>query len=408
MTETTDAKEKPAKVKKGQGHFFAVDKSEWARICNLDEMNLAVSYLTLARGSLKDNVTTGWSARSIAERTAIAHKRAAKAIMDLENRGFLKTLRDEERTKALKNARGVYGPRFVGALRKGKSPLYRLRKLEKFDPIWIPNSLVDGAAGEVTPLERVRATSDVELLRLLIDLYSIQDLSGDGGISREILSARAGDESKHHAAEKSVDRLGEYGKHAAWRFSGYPRLTKWASKNPKGGEVFEYHWKKNPNDKEESPLWGRLDSLENLGLIEWVRYILNGDHKEGEPLFLWCVGENETPEAQSAFAAGAKLVELMAINDYASAKVHCNFKYGKPAEAYSHSNRFVPVPNGWKRMSVIDVARLRYWPNTKKNNAWYSIQRGRSEKLQAYYLEIRDYAQEEIDAVKQRKLQANG
>jgi len=406
MTETTDAKEKPAKAKKGSGYFFAIDRHEWEAICNIGKMNSAVAYLVLARGSLRDNITTGWSARSIAERTAISHKRAAKAIMDLENRGFVKTLQGEDRESALKGARGVYGSLFIGALRKGKSPLYRLRKREKFSPIWVPNTLVDGASNEVPPLERVRATSDVELLRLLIDSHSAQDLSGDGGISREILSAYAGDESKIHPAEKSVDRLGEYGKHAVWRFRDSFQLTKWANKALRGGEIFARHWSEKKG--EELPLWGRLESLESLGLIEWVKYIINGDHEEGEPLFIWSVADEETPEARGAFEAGAKLVELMAIHGYASAQAKCSMVYGKLSEVRTDYDRFVPVPSEWKKMSVIEVARLRYWPNTKKNNAWYSNQIRLREKLLARYSKITEYAQEQIEIAKERKLQANG
>jgi hypothetical protein len=72
----------------------------------------------------------------------------------------------------------------------------------------LPNTLVDGAAGEISPLELVRQTQDAMTLRLLIDLYHAQNLCEDGGVSRQ-------------SVWKKYDRIkvGESAQLAVWGFS---------------------------------------------------------------------------------------------------------------------------------------------------------------------------------------------
>ena len=53
--------------------------------------------------------------------------------------------------------------------------------------VWLPNSLIDGAADEVPPIELIRQTRDQAALRLLIELYAAQFLPSFGGVPRDLL-----------------------------------------------------------------------------------------------------------------------------------------------------------------------------------------------------------------------------
>ena len=66
-------------LRQGRGGFFAVDRRVWAKVCAAD-LNMAVAYLVLARGTGGDNRTTSWTVNSVEDRTNIARHR--------ENRPF--------------------------------------------------------------------------------------------------------------------------------------------------------------------------------------------------------------------------------------------------------------------------------------------------------------------------------
>src|SRR5262249_4374947 len=52
---------------------------------------------------------------------------------------------------------------------------------------WLPNTLIDGAANEVPPVELIRQTGSLPALRLLVELYAVQFLPNYGGVPRELL-----------------------------------------------------------------------------------------------------------------------------------------------------------------------------------------------------------------------------
>src|SRR5262249_14080265 len=57
-------------------------------------------------------------------------------------------------------------------------------------PVWLPNALVDGAAGEVPPIELLRQTRNLSALRLFIELYAIHFLPNFGGVPRDMLQVK--------------------------------------------------------------------------------------------------------------------------------------------------------------------------------------------------------------------------
>lgn len=177
-------------------------------------MNPAVAYLMLARGSGRDNATSSWSVHAIETHTGISRGRAAKALETLVAQGLIRVERSGTRplyrlppahevpgldpradltpaeARAVRQARDGHpvtmseAERAVakGWLVRGAAGVYRLASEPAPDPIFLPNALMTGAAGETPPVELVRQTQDPMTLRLLVDLYHAQNLREDGGL----------------------------------------------------------------------------------------------------------------------------------------------------------------------------------------------------------------------------------
>src|SRR5690606_36450901 len=113
------------------------------------------AYLVLARGTGGDNRTTSWSTNAIETYTGIGRPRAIKAIEALLSAGF------------------------VTKRRGGSRPQYFIEPDGSPDPdwIWLPNALIDGAADEAPPVERVGQSHNLGALRLLVELYGAHDLT---------------------------------------------------------------------------------------------------------------------------------------------------------------------------------------------------------------------------------------
>ncbi len=153
------------------GGFFAVDRRSWQKVYPLG-MNEGVAYLVQARGTGRDNRTTPWSVESIERYTGISRHRAAAAVKNLLAGGFSRLLRGGTKPK-------------YDLVPFSELPDSEARPtLSAPDPIWLPNELVTGAAGEIPPLELVRQTQDPMTLRLLVEMYHAQNLREDGGVSR--------------------------------------------------------------------------------------------------------------------------------------------------------------------------------------------------------------------------------
>ena len=149
-----------------------MDRRAWAAVCALG-LNEAVAYLVLARGTGGDNRTTSWSVNSVENYTGISRSRALCAVKRLVECGIIRI------------DRLGWKPRYhlfpaheiPGCAEKTSDPQW----------IWLPNALVDGAAGETPPIELLRQSQEVGALRLLVDLYDAHSLAADGGIPRTLI-----------------------------------------------------------------------------------------------------------------------------------------------------------------------------------------------------------------------------
>ena len=246
----TDASERREQIKAG---FFAIDSRMGAKVCPMG-MNEAVAYLVLARGTGRDNATTAWSAEAIERYTGISRGRAKATIKRLLDERAIRLLRGGtkpkyELTQHAAPHQNVRQPlsgleqSAVDVIAAGeeitakqrdyyqaacravaKGWLTRLsgrfamlpKPTPDIDLIWLPNAQVTGATGEIPPLELVRQTQDPMTLRVLIDMYNVQNLREDGGVSRRFT----------WTTYKRI-KVGEQGQFIIWGFHSPQGYLRW-------------------------------------------------------------------------------------------------------------------------------------------------------------------------------------
>ena len=308
VAEIADA---PASAGHGAG-FFAVGRDTFVRARDLG-MNPAAALLVLARGSAADNATTSWSAEAAAGRLGVRWTSAKTAIADLERHNLIRT------------EKGSTRPRYT-IQRKGAD-------------LWLPNTLVDGAASEAAPVLRLRQTQDVMTLRLFVELYGEQNLREDGGISPGII---------RQTFER--ERVGDFAQFTVWQFSGGLSTT-WPHL-----DIIRPHMSKKKNRWVGETFWGRWQTLESMGLVEWVPYLFEGS--DGEPIhpLSW---SNSIPEEKALYDACV------------SAGYRCLTDWQQERVAEKGGGVVVPVPKHIGQATLIGIARLHYRPRTRLTGAWW-------------------------------------
>jgi hypothetical protein len=215
--------------------FFSIDRGAF-RCAAVGGLNSAIAHLVMARGTGPDNRTTQWSVNAIEKYTGISRPNAKKAVADLLERGVWKKTRggnhpvyeavpgneilggpftaaEKAVIAAIRNGKAVPDDAVAealkakGIIRSANHQRYRsvdlddaaIAALSEPLAIWLPNAVVDGAAGEVPPIELIRQTRNLPALRLLVELYEAQFLPIFGGIPREMLR---GEFERLHVGER--------------------------------------------------------------------------------------------------------------------------------------------------------------------------------------------------------------
>jgi hypothetical protein len=369
-------------------------------------MNAAVAYLVIACGSGGDNRTSKWSTNAIETRTGISRSRAAKAISDLERAGALfrdpSSAKDRPKYKIMaahetpgceaappaelnprqqtvynqllegwvwvpESAKGAQHSRWgcrspasiasqlvdVGRARRRNSDgayqaiPYDSAEAVKPDWIWLPNTLVEGAAQEVRPIELLRQTGDVLALRLLVDLYRAQNLHEDGGINFRLVRR----EYKRH-------KVAEQGPFVIWCFTPGPTAT-WPQVSfvaPHLASVSD----EDAMDASWREFWDRWELLCNLGLIEMVPHLVDSDTSEGEVLHPLAWRDTGTVvERDLASAAWDASIALLTVLNRETV----------PLKEFA---AMAPVARHIGAIQMFDIARLRYKPRTARTLAFLS------------------------------------
>jgi hypothetical protein len=371
-----------------QGDFFAVDRRSWAAACGLG-MNAAVAYVVLARFSQRDNRTTAASVHAVETYTGIARGRSRMAIDALIQGRLVRQLRDGtrplyelvpfadvreamsdreralyERLAAGEQARNDMERSLVSGLMKKGWLRYEVggsvSRIGDAEPewIWLPNALATGAAAEPSPVDRVRQTQDVMALRLLVDLYSAQNLREDGGVDRRIVWR-----------QQERTRVGARGDYTVWGFQGTTQSwVNWGS--PVSGihrrEPSAEEKAANKNANAGGDFFARLQQLQRLHLIDWVPYVFEGEDAAAEPMFPCGRGQGEGVEDKvglAAYRAGAALLTSDQLT-----------------WAQGQGLWLVPLLAHIDRAQMFEIARLRYRPHTKLTAAWYGELRSTAER----------------------------
>jgi hypothetical protein len=376
---------------KPQG-FFAVDRGAF-RCAAAGGLNPALAHLVMARGTGRDNCTTQWSVHAIVQRTGISRPNAAKAVAYLLYRGIWKRVRDgkhpiyevvaghqipggsftEQEQQAVAACRdgralshklkAVGDTLIIRGLAKQKQRGSRIFELDEAainsltEPmaVWLPNTLVDGAADEVPPLELIRQTRSASALRLLIELYAVQFLPIYGGVPRDMVQVQ------FERAE-----IGQQGPFVVWGFK--PKHWKSKAKHMTCSDKFACQFFSESTRQIDgrrldagwdASFWSAVNTLKDVGLIEQVGLLLDGDDAEAEIIHPYAIDVGEPAERELTDAA-VKAARAMITQGQLSWAIK---------EGYYP--RLVPVPRHIA-VTMVEVIRLKYRPHTKATAAWYA------------------------------------
>lgn len=388
MKKSSEESEGKKKKKSTLGDFFGVDLYAVEKACALG-MNPAVAYLVLACFTGKTNRFTPASTNAVEKYTALGRKRASEAIEALQVAELIRRVpRDGERPRyELLSAPPAPPPPSVKALEYRKeqlSPVQReafemvergeklrgkwsaaakvakrkgwLDQLSYSGPfivrpppppppetkpkmVWLPNELVTSAANESSPVERIRKTSDPLALQLLVELYSEQSLTDDGGIDRRTI---------WHSF--SSELLGTVPPYNVWAFSKREQRCR--------GTLIPAYKASDPTRN----AWDGILLLEALGLIQWRLQLF--DASDGAlmyPLGTMNPGElikpsdavwRENEIGHAARGAGEALANHLGKQPPQGAIV-------------------VPVGKEIPKPALIGIARLRYRPKITDTSKWF-------------------------------------
>lgn len=307
----------------GRGDFFAVDAKTWGEICKLGSINIPIAYLVMARGTGHDNVTTSWSTNAVEQRTKISRPQAKKAVQ------------------------GLIASKRVILEKGGQHPRYKLTAAASAeDWIWLPNALIDGAAGETSPIELLRQSQSLHAIQLFVDLYQAQSLANVGGVHWRQLRTK-------------YDRVkvGERGKYVVWGFSSPNSYGVFDTIAPfvVGKPVAEH--RKLESGKKQLVFWDALAVIRNIGLAECVGHIVDADTNEAEVVHPYAVGNGELGERVISLEAHRAGLALLT--------------EGQRDWAEERSLHLLPAERHRENVQLMGLLRLRYRARTAATASWY-------------------------------------
>ena len=377
--------------------FFAVSLEHWRTVsqCGIDAQ---VSYLCLARYSSRDNRATSASVNAIETHTGLSRGMARKAINRLmERRCIVRQkggahprydLRPSRQIKLSRKQAEILaliqgGERhFLGQGRR--SALILVEKGLVFEDslefcpvqdelIWLPNTLMDGAAFESPPVQKAWETRDPDIMRLLVELYNEQNLAEHGGVDPFLF---------RHTFERH--KVGQQGEYVVWGFRSDQQIA-W------NREPFAQFIDKSTG-KLDSKIWETIGLLKDIGAFEMVpMFCLDSGYSEdrGETGFVPvhpCV-QHERPgdeDIEAKIGAAAHAAGCAMLSE------------GHLKRVEAEELILVPALRHQVNVSMVGVLRARYRPHTARTAAW-------REKLQTdgvlhikKYIELLDRAERKI------------
>jgi hypothetical protein len=369
----------------GSSGFFSVDYRAWKKACSLG-IGPAVCYLALARGTQRDNRTTSWSVHAIETRTGISRHKVAVHLLALRdanlvrdhggsakrprrylvpgheigNRAMLPLLTEDEQLAfqrlplkavpklpsetiaVLRSLTGKGWAKKRGTVYEAASDVIETDAAP--DWIWLPNSLIDGASGEPSPIEVIRQTHNRLLLRMFVTMYHMHALSHEGGIAS----------SEFCRAYKRAD-VALVDRYRVWAFE--PAGFKCEGSL---SELYMPFFDDLGADQGDDAFWEALHLLERLGYVSFVPHLFEsagGDAEIIHPMNKMGTGYGDVTSAEAALYESASAAALTLLDQ----------ELGKTAPI---SAIVVPVRSHISAVEMRGVCRLRYRPHTAVTAEW--------------------------------------
>ncbi len=309
------------------GRFFQIDRRSWRKACDVG-LNAAVAYLVLATGTGGDNRTTSWSANAIEQRTGVSRSRAYASIRVLQETGLIQFKRGDSRPQHfLTPADKVAG---IGG---HAHPEW----------IWLPNTLVNGAASETPPVERLRRLGDIRPLKLLVELYHEQLLADNGGLHWRLI--------RQNFQREKVSEAGHY---TFWSFVEGTDALWWDGpfESFRTGKTSE-----NGRDLGSEDVWAALQAIRDSGLVECVPHLVEADSDEAEiihpcPIDIGIDVEQRLGAAVRVFTealAGSMTQSIIGLGE-----------------------DVIAVNAAFPNVEMVGIYRLHYRPQTRGTAAWFA------------------------------------
>lgn len=363
--------------KGARGGFFVVEQEVFHKACALG-LRPAVALLILARFTGRSGVRSSASSNAIEKRTGIGRKAAREAIAALEAAGLVqrsgkptKPVHRITPTLELPDPRGPISPEHDLAVKRAqnvareaaKNPT-KAPKLSKSDkarlgqlyraghvtadyqviprpepvPVYLPNELVDGVEGRPSPVELIRQTGDMMMLRLLVDLYPHHRLDEWHGVDPREL--REGFKEVFREPIGTVLVLG-------WRVGAL--VINW-------GDLSNPH--RVDGDAPVGPFWNRVEALQQLGLISFVPHVVDGD---GAPIYPCPDAQDTCHNIEREIGADARAAAVALARGFGA-------EY-QTAEPYEY---LAAVPAHMATATLVGIGRLTFRPKTAMTAAWLS------------------------------------
>lgn len=296
-------------------------------------MNPAVAYLVMARGTGGDHRTTSWSVHAIETHTGISRDRAKVAVKALVSAGLVEIERTGTKPRySIVPAYAVEGCRAFDEER-ALDRLFGVKVEPLKNWVWLPNLLVDGPSEPFPPVERVRRTGQIEVLRIFVDLYAEQTFTTEGGLP--------------------------------WREGGMRRPFRRTKIGKGGGRIV---WGFTPDDVivDEGDLRTRygagfrkiVDVLVRIGLLDFVPHLVEHDGLDAEihhSMAGWGAGDED--ERMLAVYLSLIAESMLPAEKISSAK----------ADGVTH---LVPLQDFMTGIRMVGIPRLRHRAGTKMLSDW--------------------------------------
>ena len=229
---------------------------------------------------------------------------------------------------------------------------------------WLANALVGDetgkATGQSTIVDRIRMARDPMAFRLLVDLYSLQNLAEHGGVDRE-----------HFYKKFEREKAGATQQFQVWRFKdGKPWVT-WTN------ALMHHRRKPTKTEIEEgvepnymgNGIFSAIGVLQDAGALEWVYYLAEDDKNDSTRVYPVAVerhgkvvwSELESIVGGYAVRAACALSRNM-VNESMPDAVER--ERAMPAEFLLPADRLA------REAALVGVPRLRCRPKTSNAARW--------------------------------------